>query len=108
MSLSLSLYIYIYIYVYAKVIGITSTREKADRLLEYGCDAAIAYKTEDMISFIIVIIICSCVLLLLLIVVVVVVVVIVVVVVVVPNGLVCGLWAKLTFSKNIINALQTL
>lgn len=31
-----------------RVIGITSTREKADRLLEYGCDAAIAYKTEDL------------------------------------------------------------
>lgn len=31
-----------------KVIGVTSTREKADRLLEYGFDAAIAYKNEDM------------------------------------------------------------
>lgn len=31
-----------------KVIGVTSTREKADRLLDYGFDATIAYKTEDM------------------------------------------------------------
>jgi len=31
-----------------KVIGVTSTREKVDKLLAYGCDAAIAYKTEDL------------------------------------------------------------
>uniref|UniRef100_A0A7S0FWA8 Enoyl reductase (ER) domain-containing protein n=1 Tax=Pyrodinium bahamense TaxID=73915 RepID=A0A7S0FWA8_9DINO len=31
-----------------RVIGVTSTREKADKLLEYGCDAAVAYKTEDL------------------------------------------------------------
>merc|ERR1719188_2455670 len=31
-----------------KVVGVTSTREKADRLLEFGCDAAIAYRTESI------------------------------------------------------------
>ncbi|CAE7341523.1 Ptgr1 [Symbiodinium natans] len=31
-----------------KVIGVTGTREKADQLLNFGYDAAIAYKTEDM------------------------------------------------------------
>lgn len=31
-----------------KVVGVTSSREKADKLLEYGCDAAIAYKSEDL------------------------------------------------------------
>mmetsp|Transcript_34692 Transcript_34692/g.107824 ORF Transcript_34692/g.107824 Transcript_34692/m.107824 type:complete len:353 (+) Transcript_34692:105-1163(+) len=31
-----------------KVIGVTSTREKADKLLEYGCDHGIAYRTEDL------------------------------------------------------------
>jgi hypothetical protein len=31
-----------------KVVGVTSTREKADRLLDYGCDAAIAYRTESI------------------------------------------------------------
>jgi len=31
-----------------KVIGVTGTREKADKLLQFGCDATIAYKTENM------------------------------------------------------------
>merc|ERR1712107_225214 len=30
-----------------KVIGVTSTRQKADRIKEFGFDAAIAYKDED-------------------------------------------------------------
>lgn len=31
-----------------KVIGVTSTRQKAEKILEYGFDAAIAYKEEDL------------------------------------------------------------
>lgn len=31
-----------------RVIGVTSTREKADKILEYGFDAAIAYKEESL------------------------------------------------------------
>jgi NADPH-dependent curcumin reductase CurA len=31
-----------------RVIGVTSTKEKADRLLDFGFDAAIAYKTDDL------------------------------------------------------------
>jgi len=31
-----------------KVVGVTSTRQKADRLKEFGFDAAIAYKEEDL------------------------------------------------------------
>lgn len=31
-----------------RVIGVTSTKDKADRLLDFGFDAAIAYKTDDL------------------------------------------------------------